>query len=575
MLKTTTPAGLRPPSLRAPRPGPDVVTPKGEAAAPSTDVAAPKADVARPSPTAEADAFDGKQARNPYETRHVAEADRARYDRPNLAALNPLGARIASLQGAATPRVDADAYLGAVAAHPHLEGPIGTTKNGDVIPSVSGLFPPLGDPRKARAEAVRALSSFSVMRADGTGHTNLLARIEAARLPPDAMERVLDAFTRFHDSITHHRPFDQASSDVNWKHICAEAAQVLDACQSRKLPADKTEDALLASLFSDAAKFPSTLLTHNVDGALAAFHVLKERFDLRDPDEAARLAGILAATKEHQIGPPSFMAMIAGFQVTAALKAAGEDPKAHTDALGGIRQKLADPLNPAWVKQDASGGGQIAFTDDEKALLARIGLHEWAVPHPKSPHFDASMAVICGDSLVNYAMPDGVGKIVDISGPGTLFQDPTVFHSMFSCGQSYVDAERVVGRDLLPLYQAGAAYTRRAVDEVESWLLRQLATGFLPLSRQDLERAVAHQGLDVTKLDVVREVHAGGDQVFVKVPTPDDVAFVHRPLDYAAGGADLELAKLIKQTVADLLRDHAHWMPEAQGPGAGAPRGDR
>ena len=47
----------------------------------------------------------------------------------------------------------------------------------------------------------------------------------------------------------------------------------------------------------------------DVDGAVAAYHVLSRRGDIDDE----RLAGIVQATKEHQIGPPSFMAMIAGF----------------------------------------------------------------------------------------------------------------------------------------------------------------------------------------------------------------------------------------------------------------------
>jgi hypothetical protein len=306
------------------------------------------------------------------------------------------------------------------------------------------------------------------------------------------------------------------------------------------------------------------LLTHNIDGAVGAYHCLKEHFDLSKPEDADRLAGIIAATREHQIGPPSFMAMIAGLSIGGALKAEGTDLAAPgnehlSKAIDGIKEKMADPMNADFVEVTGSGAARIKFTDDERELLGKIGIEDWHTPHPANDWFDASLAVICGDSLVNYAMPDGVGKIVGISGPGTFFKDPTVFHSMFSCGASYVDAQRVVGDDLKGQYEKGAAYTQKAIGQVGAWLDDQLATGALSFDKASFDAAVHQEKIDVSQLDIKER----NGEVFVYLPgdDPSQVPFVHTPLDYDAGGPDVEMAKLVKRRVADLLRDHAQWMP--------------
>lgn len=507
-------------------------------------------------------------ARNPYAQGRVAPEDRGRYDRPGLGGLNPIGARIALLTGQAVPKGGQPRQLlDSVAEHAHLKGDIGKMPSGETIPGIQTLFPEMNNPFGARKAATKALEAFTVQRADGGGRMSLMDRMDQVGFSADAKERLVDSFTRFHDSITNHRPFDAGGSDTNWKHICAEGAQVLDACAARGLSKEATEDALLASLFSDAVKFQPTLLTHNIDGAVGAYHCLKEHFDLSKPEDADRLAGILAATREHQIGPPSFMAMIAGLQIGGALKAEGKDVAAPGNehlqaALDGIKEKMADPMNADFVEVTGSGAARIKFTDAERELLGKIGVDDWHTPHPANDWFDASLAVICGDSLVNYAMPDGVGKIVGISGPGTFFKDPTVFHSMFSCGASYVDAQRVVGDDLKDQYQKGAQYTQKAIGQVGAWLDDQLATGAISFDKASFDDAVHQEKVDVSGLDIKTR----GDEVFVYLPgdDPGAVPFVHTPLDYDAGGPDVEMAKLVKRRVADLLREHAQWMPASE-----------
>ncbi|MBK7865440.1 MAG: hypothetical protein IPJ65_43950 [Archangiaceae bacterium] len=496
-------------------------------------------------------AFDDHPLRhNPYSFDAAGQrppsAERLRsFERPGLRAGSDLGFEVREV-GQPAPSRPRDALLASVAQHPHREGAIAAG-----VPSVAELFPPLSDFAAARSASDAALGAFEVQRADGTARTRLLERIGAAPFSDLQRERVLDCFAEFHHALGL-RDFDRGSSDVNWKHICAEAAQVLDACELRGLSPDATEDALLASLFSDAVKFPSTLLTHNIDGAVGAYHVLARRhFDLSQPAQRDRLAGIVAATKEHQISPPGFMAMIAGFNLE---RVAPGDPRVEP-----VRAKLADPLNPRWVELDGAGAARIAFTPDERALLQRIGIDEWPVPDPRTPWFEASSAVIAGDSIVNYAMPEGVGKIVAISGPGTAFEAPTVFDAVFSCGVSFLDARRVIRPELEGQYAAAAEGTREVISAAVDRLGRELAGGALTFSRDALAAIAAQEHVDLQQLETA-EAPGGGD-VRVQVPSRDlgHIPFFSAPLDTATHDAHYEFAKLIRRRLADLLRDHFSW----------------
>jgi hypothetical protein len=524
---------------------------------PRTEVKAP-VDTVSPSVVkarAPADTFSLQDA-NPYQVAggggQLALNDDviARYQRPGLAKANPLSARIAAMTGKKT-RIESSVILDQVDSHPHRFSSLGemTGVGGKKVklPSVAELFPAdVGSAKAIFDDTVKQLGEFQVRSAGGGAPSSLLARIERSPLDDTQVSRALECLAEFRNSLDAHRGFDTAGSEVNWKHICGELGQVLDACEAKGLSANATEDAVLASLFSDAVKFTPTLLTHNIDGAIAAHHVLGRRGDLDDE----RLAGIVRATKEHQIGPPSFMAMIAGF----GLGGAG----APDHVVDSIRTKMADPMNKKHVKMRA-GGAELDFTPEERKYLDKIGIEEWAVPHPETDWFDASMAVICGDSLVNYASPEGPGKIVMLSGPDSPFPDPTVFHSMFSCGASYVDAGRIIDDKLRPQYEAGAAHTKEVARAVADKMDGELAAGALVFDAATFDANAKADGVDLTKLTVERS----GDEVRVQLPKgvkPGEVPFYDVPFDYDDTRPDNHMfAKLIRRRAGDLLRDAAEW----------------
>lgn len=532
-----------------------------------TDVkpGAPQAPTAKTTDT-NADSFDAKASghilqQNPYSfdaggQTPISDERVQSFDRLGLGAMNAVSARIAMMTGAGGAKaagaksgpVDSAAILDAVASHPHLLGPIA-----DGIPSVQDLMPPIADFGAARQKTVNALANFSVARADGSEPMSLLEKLEGSNLSESQVARAVDVFTEFQHSLGL-RDFDPGSSDINWKHVCGEAAQVIDAASKQGLSPEQTEVALLASLFSDAVKFPSTLLTHNIDGAVGAYHVLNRRGDV-DKDT---MAAIVSATKEHQVGPPSFMAMLTGFRLHG-VKDSVETASADKNALiESIQMKMSTPLDPTHVKSEG-GASKIAFTNDEQKLMDAAGIHEWAVPSPKAPWFEASMAVITGDSLVNYAMPEGVGKIVALSGPGTMFKNPTVFDSMFSNGASFLDARSLLPKGFQELADEGAQLTKRGIDVVRQQVGAELSTGTLSFSAKDFDAIVAQEKVDLGPLSVRRD----GDQVRIDVPgDPEDVPYFHRPLDFDAAEAEgakadpsYEFAKLIRRSVADALRN--------------------
>lgn len=519
--------------------------------------------VGAPKGGATSDAFDANAEhilqRNPYSfdaagQTPISDERVQSFDRLGLGAMNAVSARIAMMTGAGGAKavdtnasIDSGAILNAVASHPHLTGPIA-----DGIPSVQELMPPIADFASARRQTVDALANFSVARADGSEPMSLLEKIEGSNLSESQVARAVDVFTEFQHSLGL-RDFDPGSSDINWKHVCGEAAQVIDAANKQGLSPEQTEVALLASLFSDAVKFPATLLTHNIDGAVGAYHVLNRRGDV-DKDT---MAAIVSATKEHQVGPPSFMAMLTSFRLHGVKDSVDTGGADNNALIESIQLKMSTPLDPDHVTTEG-GASKIAFTPDEQKLMDAAGIHEWAVPSPKTPWFDASMAVITGDSLVNYAMPEGVGKIVALSGPGTMFKNPTVFDSMFSNGASFLDARSLLPESFQELADEGAELTKRGIDVVRQQVGSELSTGALSFPAKDFDAIVAQEKVDLGPLSLKRD----GDQVRVDVPgSGDDVPYFHRPLDFEAGEVEgaksdpsYEFAKLIRRSVADALR---------------------
>jgi hypothetical protein len=345
---------------------------------------------------------------------------------------------------------------------------------------------------------------------------------------------------------------DAGYDDVNWRHACGELAQVLDIAKDAGLGDDSTADAALASLLSDAAKLRGNFLTHHVDGAAAAFLLLPRVLPTETPKERQRVIGIMQAIVEHQVGPPRFMAAMVKMGVQAMLKKVGADVDDKTYAvLASLHAKIADPLNPVHVERTADGYGALRLTREERALLKLIDLPDWYVPHPLTPWFAVSSAVIDADSLVNYVTADGVGKIVAICGPGTPFQDPTVFHSMFSCGASFVDAVSVMSDVAMGSVQQGLARTRTVIEKVREGVSRELKKGVLAWPEDTFDRIVREERVDLAPL-VVRRLRG---LVIVNVDVDiNALPYWSVPLDYATPGANMEIARLVRRKVADLLR---------------------
>ncbi len=551
LLQTTVPASIAPTTTKLPATTvPDALP---------ADARAPKLNALNPySFTADGYAAPTEARIARYDRAGPAPDPRADTAKPAGKALSPLATRIAAMT--AKPQTfDVAGILGAMRTHRANDA----VAQG--LPGVAALFDANNDPadRKTHLAAVHA---FTVTSASGKGAMALDDKIMGSpALTPEAKARVLGALVTAHRSLTT-RGGDASFNDVNWKHLAAEVGQVLDVAKMSGLHRsaagkDKAEDAVVASIFSDLVKYRETLLDHNVHGAIAAATQLKGIY----PE--ARLAGIVQATLEHQIGPPRFMAMITKMKIEGALKAGGLDDaqmKQAAAVIERVRDKIADPMNPAHVEMTPAGYAQVAFSDQqidlgggkslsERDAMSSIGLDAWYTPHPDTPWFEASMAVINGDSLVNYVTPEGVGKIVAISGPDTFFKDPTVFDSMFSSGASYVDAVSVMSDAAMAPVRDGVDRTKSSIDAVRTSLDDQMhTTGALSFPTASFDALAAAEKVDTAQLTVRRD----GDRVSVFVPVQQDgsIAFWNAPLDYDAKGAPYEFAKLIRRETADQLR---------------------
>lgn len=351
--------------------------------------------------------------------------------------------------------------------------------------------------------------SLQALRTDlagvpAAGGGNVLEKIEGHPvLSAMQKERVLSILAEVRDAYFAKMASAKQSGapvdyqQVNWQHTRAEIDFVLASADANGLDAKQSEDALLASIFSDAVKTPQNFITHNLDGAAAAAEVLPRYFDAAQRADLERMEGIVRAVEEHQIGPPSFMGqIIARGMMTGKLTgnfASTETGKSlmkkvgnpfafspdHREEVGrqiagtengpvllgnqalplsaDERQLLSQALEQAAARDSAAHKianpfefarrvspkvHQIEFTAAEREVLAHIGVARWAVPDPQSAHYAASRAVIDGDSLVNYATPEGFAKIVAIRGPGTspFFADARMEDSLQSARQSYTDA---------------------------------------------------------------------------------------------------------------------------------------
>ncbi len=418
---------------------------------------------------------------------------------------------------------------------------------------VQPLFPLLQSDTR-RTTLHDEVASFRVRTTHDDQATPLVERLFASGLSTGNAELIVDVLVQLRHAWTSRAKdaVDAGYDDVNWRHACGELAQVIDIARDAGLGDDVTCDAALASLLSDCAKLRGNFLTHHVDGAIAAFLILPRVMRLDLPRDRQRVVGICQAIVEHQVGPPRFMASMARMGIRSVLQKVGAGVDDATAAvLEGLYQKIADPMNPAHVDRSAEGVGCLRLSREERALLKLIELPDWCVPHPLTPWFEASSAVIDADSLVNYVTADGVGKIVAICGPGTPFHDPTVFHSIFSCGASFVDAVSVMSDVAMVSVERGLLATRELIEKVRFGVARELERGLLAFANEDFDRILAEEKVDRSVLKV-RRIHS---LAVVELGTKaENLPYWGVPLNYDSVGRDIEAAKLIRRKVADLLR---------------------
>jgi hypothetical protein len=419
------------------------------------------------------------------------------------------------------------------------------------LSKVAALFPSARDPVVIHALHEEA-SNFPV-RTTGEAASTLAARLETSGLSADRAAIVFALLVELRYAWKHRAAdaLDAGYDDLNWRHTCGELAQLVELTAGQRLDPDVVVDAALASLLSDSAKLRGNFLTHHIDGALAAMSVLPRVLPTATPRDRQRIVGICQAILEHQVGPPRFMASMVHLAVSSIAKHLGIDLDDITPVLDGLYAKIADPMNPEHVERHAEGYGILRTTRDERALLKLVDLHDWYVPHPLTPWFAASSLVIDADSLVNYVTADGVGKIVAICGPGTPFGDPTVFHSIFSCGASFVDAVSVMSDSAMNSVKDGLATTRECIEKVRSGLAGELSRGVVAFPRDSFDRIAAEEGVDLSRLKVRRLRHLA----VVQTGHPlDELPYWSVPLDYSRDSVDAHVARLIRRRVADLLR---------------------
>lgn len=335
------------------------------------------------------------------------------------------------------------------------------------------------------------------------------------------MHVLQEARTKFYEidnSLPADHP-DKGYQIVNWKHTRGEVDQVLEASKlsKEKMTPEQIEDAVLASIFSDSVKSPKNFITHHLDAARAAEEILPSYFDPAKPGNAARIKGIVESIKEHQIGPPGFMGFmsqmfirnsIKGELTAGATKTFGEKlPEAESKLMDSITAKLTKPSAYAvdgkvplteseaafmdsvgvarWKVEDSSEidgiqqkiskpfenvaadkPGVVDFNQRQHDYLKLLRIEDWHVPNEKTDWYSSSRRVIDGDSLINYATPDGWAKIAQIRGPGTIFADKTIWDSLDSAKGSYKDAHSIISDAVKPLAEQGLARTEAAVRRV-------------------------------------------------------------------------------------------------------------
>ena len=291
------------------------------------------------------------------------------------------------------------------------------------------------------------------MRVRSSGGVTVGKLLAAAPLQAEQKERISRALAEVREQFANHRVDVNGKSVIdpmqklNWEHTARELGTVLEIGQRLKLSGNELEDAVLASMFSDAVKNAGNFTTHHLDGAIAAEHVLSSHdmsigqlgqvlskySDKNFTPE--RVQGIIKAILQTQSSPPKLMSELYG----ALLKPQNE---AEQLAAQNIKKYIADPLAAPY--KDTPTGGTIDFSPEERALLKRdTGLTEWHVSDATSKQFKISEAVLMAESEETYRSLKGVASSMELRGPGTGTLDTRLDASL--------RAVQASGRDALDL----------------------------------------------------------------------------------------------------------------------------
>ena len=418
--------------------------------------------------------------------------------------------------------------------------------------------------------------------------------------------RVLDLLADVREHYASYRTADGkmlADQEVNWIHTQGELAKVIESAQANKLTGIETENALIASMFSDSAKFADTALTkanfatHHLDGALAAAEALQRRGFPAD-----RINAITQAIREHQIAPPEFMGMIYHMTISGTLKgklASGAIDQAKFDQMKKVlddmtvvgpdnmaRIKHIADVNNAPLVKNSKGEWEVAFTPEQKELMALTGGDSWYVPHdprfladgktpdpefrnlPESEQaqristYKSSRALIDGDGIDNYATIGGASKIVKIRGPETVFKDKTVWNSVESVDTSFNDALKVMSPEGQRIAQASLAERNRILKNNETGIKAQMdewlrskgkdpSKDSIPFYNSDLKypETTPADAARIKELQAMKPSNAA-EQVAVDAEV--------RSLKYKGMTeqqiADFEFAKQIRDQMTDFMR---------------------
>ncbi len=321
-------------------------------------------------------------------------------------------------------------------------------------------------------------------------------------------------------------PGDQDMQRTNWVHTRVEVFKAAKAFD-QAIPKDgdlkshgrNMMATLMGSLCSDAFKeaTPHSLLWHNRPGAELVLPLLAGRhMDLDSADAKSTLQTAMTLAHEHQITPPMFMSGAMG----GLLGANGVAP----DVAKEITDKLLDPLG------SPQKGGEITFSPQAQAAMAKVGVPGWATMDPKSEHFAASQVVAYADVL-QYVAPDGIIKIaVDIRSPDSpmaFMRDPNIKAAVgSSVGFSFGQGMQVIQNDELQ------AQGKAQAEEMG----QGLANDIYP----EVERRLA-QALDLPKGAELPEIAYWNADV---------------PVDGNLSDAQKDSIKLVKSTLKEVVAEY-------------------